>query len=583
MRKQLTKKTFEKSLLSVLILGVIILLAIGSNGSRPKVKKEDLGGGYVRQTTAFNDVESTVQTVTGRIDKHGIRDGLIRIETKSVYSTCVEEINYRNRVRNGMATTTWGDRPPEYTCYTNGVAYPCSEWKKSIKQATSAYEVLAGKHPWYKNTLFVFGFDNEYVGAYLDTLETILDEFGDDPLEFDIYYEDAVDSLTYTPYDSIIQLNYILSDLQGEEEVKQDEFRMANIDRYRSEGETTFSILQSIYPGYLQSISELGVSDGDFERFCHVNDSLMDGDDALYGALDREDIFFVDSVDTRLYRAMVYILSYEDTASSALKSIQIKAILNYKHNIRSLYREIPSLLLQTPIDSTIQNSAGAVLYFILLKYYQGDMLYRSVKEAWLNERQVVQIPTVMTDFSGNSTATSANLTGRVLEDGGAEVTSRGIAWAVFYNPTLDDQTESSGTGVGTFEVTLNNLIEGKTYYARSFATNSAGTAYGNCVEFTAGAAVGISEKEWSVQDIHVYPNPASALATFSFNLGSSGNTALTIINLKGQAVHSSDLGSLPPGDHQVELEVSRLQNGIYNCQLTHNGTVTGTCKLFILH
>jgi hypothetical protein len=173
------------------------------------------------------------------------------------------------------------------------------------------------------------------------------------------------------------------------------------------------------------------------------------------------------------------------------------------------------------------------------------------------------------------------LQGYVIEDGGGAVTSRGIAWADFYNPTTNDQTKISGTGLGTFSVTLSNLIEGNTYYSRTFATNGAGTAYGNCLTFIAGGAVGIDENEVVVQDFNVYPNPASALTTFSFNVESSGNFKLTIINLKGQAIYSDDLGSLPIGDHQINLDLSSLGNGIYTCQLMDNGKVKGTRKLVI--
>ena len=101
--------------------------------------------------------------------------------------------------------------------------------------------------------------------------------------------------------------------------------------------------------------------------------------------------------------------------------------------------------------------------------------------------------------------------------------------------------------------------------------------------FTAAASVGIIENELTVQDFNIYPNPASALTTFSFNVESSDNIELMIINLKGQAVYHKDLGSLPQGDNQIQLDLASLQNGIYTCQLTKNGVVSGTGKLIISH
>ena len=171
----------------------------------------------------------------------------------------------------------------------------------------------------------------------------------------------------------------------------------------------------------------------------------------------------------------------------------------------------------------------------------------------------------------------------MLEDGGADVTSRGIVWADFYNPTTSDHSETSGTGLGTFEITLSNLTPGNTYYARSYATNSAGTAYGNCLKFTAGEAVGINDNEIAVQDFTVYPNPASGFATFSFHVESPENLAMTLVNLKGQVVYHHDIGLLLTGENRIELDVSDLPNGLYSCQLSSNGRIRGTKKIIISH
>jgi hypothetical protein len=235
------------------------------------------------------------------------------------------------------------------------------------------------------------------------------------------------------------------------------------------------------------------------------------------------------------------------------------------------------------IDSTTQNAAAATLLFMILKFDQGDMMKLAVKEAWFNKRDVVVFPIVLTEFSGNISATSANLLGEVLEDGGADVTTRGIVWANFYNPTTSDNSKTSGNGIGTFQITLSNLTSGNVYYARSYATNSAGTAYGNCLKFTAGEAVGINDNEIAIQDFTVYPNPASGFATFSFHVESPENLAMTLVNLKGQAVYHHDMGMLYSGENKIELDLSSLPNGLYSCQLSSNGRIKGEQKILIVH
>ena len=585
MKKQLIRKSFWQSLWSLPILGVFILSALATEGVKDKVTKEDQGGGVIKETTTFSGGENRSRTVTGKIDEYGVRDGWIETVSVSSFGTQTENVYWEDGYRKGTATTTYSDgREPTTRCWSKGISYTCTKSEQIFAEDVSAFQVLFGKYPWFTDELIVFGYDNAYLEAYLDTLETILDELGDDPQEFDNYYGDAVDSLTYTPYDSIIQFNSRLTDLQGTQELKRDEFRRAVIDRNRTMGKATYDMLEDTYPGYLGSIIELGIEDTDFERFCHVTDSLMDENNTLYGSLDPAHTFFVDSVDERLYRAMSYILNYEDTTSSALKSLKIKIIFNDRNDIHSIYREARSLLVQSAIDSTIQNAAGGVLYFMLLRFYvDGDMIYRGVKEAWFNNRGVASLPTVLTEFSGNISATSVSLLGEVLEDGGAEVTSRGIAWADFYNPETIDNSEMLGTGLGTFELSLSNLTEGNTYYARSFATNSAGTAYGNCLKFTAGEAVGINEPELFVQDFTVYPNPAARITSFSFDLEAPAVMALTFVNLKGQAVYHHDLGRLLPGENRVELDLSGLPNGLYACQLCSMGRIKGEQKMLIMH
>jgi hypothetical protein len=67
----------------------------------------------------------------------------------------------------------------------------------------------------------------------------------------------------------------------------------------------------------------------------------------------------------------------------------------------------------------------------------------------------------------------------VLNDGGAEVTVRGLCWNTTGSPTLSDNFVVAETsGIGIFSGTITGLIEGPTYYIRAYATNSAGTAYG---------------------------------------------------------------------------------------------------------
>ena len=84
------------------------------------------------------------------------------------------------------------------------------------------------------------------------------------------------------------------------------------------------------------------------------------------------------------------------------------------------------------------------------------------------------------------TATSAKCSGEVTDDGGFAVTEHGICWSKNPNPTLDNAEHIvSGSGIGSFPVTLIGLEWGAVYYVRAYALNSNGTQfYGEDVSFT---------------------------------------------------------------------------------------------------
>ena len=108
---------------------------------------------------------------------------------------------------------------------------------------------------------------------------------------------------------------------------------------------------------------------------------------------------------------------------------------------------------------------------------------------------VVDLPTVVTIEVSGITANSAVCGGEVTNDGGTEVTERGICWSTNANPTLNDNHVTAGTGTGSFSATMNGLEANTTYHVRAYATNSAGTAYGLDKEFTtlSGGGNGVPE------------------------------------------------------------------------------------------
>jgi len=96
-----------------------------------------------------------------------------------------------------------------------------------------------------------------------------------------------------------------------------------------------------------------------------------------------------------------------------------------------------------------------------------------------------QFPTVTTMAVSAITQTSASCGGNVTTEGTSKVTFRGVCWSTHQSPTITDSKTLDGNGTGNFTSSLTGLVDGSTYYLRSYATNSFGTGYGNEIVFTA--------------------------------------------------------------------------------------------------
>ncbi len=128
-------------------------------------------------------------------------------------------------------------------------------------------------------------------------------------------------------------------------------------------------------------------------------------------------------------------------------------------------------------------------------------------------------PTVVTGEVTEVTNNSAKCSGDVTNSGGETVIEKGICFALTENPTIDDQRVSAGPGVGEFTSTLTGLSQNKTYYARAYAINSVGTAYGLQKSFTTKSAPTVA----TLDVINVTENSA----TCSGNVSSEGGSAVT--------------------------------------------------------
>jgi hypothetical protein len=116
------------------------------------------------------------------------------------------------------------------------------------------------------------------------------------------------------------------------------------------------------------------------------------------------------------------------------------------------------------------------------------LLVLSVLSAWMITstgcKKEAEIPALITTPVSDITPVSGISGGSVTSIGSSEVTARGICWSITNNPAIDSAKTTIGSGPGTFSSHMTGLKSSTTYYVRAYATNSAGTAYGNEISFS---------------------------------------------------------------------------------------------------
>ena len=98
----------------------------------------------------------------------------------------------------------------------------------------------------------------------------------------------------------------------------------------------------------------------------------------------------------------------------------------------------------------------------------------------------VPVPTVTTQAVTGITTTTADGNGNITDLGSTNPTQHGVCWNTSGTPTTADSKTSDGAvaATGTFTSNVTGLSPKTTYYVRAYATNTAGTSYGNQVSFT---------------------------------------------------------------------------------------------------
>ncbi|MCX6793160.1 MAG: fibrobacter succinogenes major paralogous domain-containing protein [Candidatus Falkowbacteria bacterium] len=119
-------------------------------------------------------------------------------------------------------------------------------------------------------------------------------------------------------------------------------------------------------------------------------------------------------------------------------------------------------------------------------FYGNEEKFIMYKPAAGGSAPTVVLPSVSTAALSITGVSSLSSGGIISNDGFGQITSKGICWSTSNNPTLNDSCSNEGGGKAEFTSSVTVSDPEAIYYVRSYATNSAGTTYGNEV-MTCGA------------------------------------------------------------------------------------------------
>jgi len=172
------------------------------------------------------------------------------------------------------------------------------------------------------------------------------------------------------------------------------------------------------------------------------------------------------------------------------------------------------------------------------------------------------IASLTTTAVTNITSYGADTGGNITNNGGSDITSRGVCWSTAANPTADLATHTQdGSGSGVFTSTLTGLASRTTYYIRAYAINAAGTAYGQQITLQTPASCSLSKTTLTLMPEGGSNNTITVTAYLSWTAEIIGNGDwLTLNTLSGNAGASQLSINLQPNttsqDRNITIRIS---------------------------
>jgi uncharacterized protein (TIGR02145 family) len=163
-------------------------------------------------------------------------------------------------------------------------------------------------------------------------------------------------------------------------------------------------------------------------------------------------------------------------------------------------------------NSTISNLLPDTRYYVRAYATNSVGTEYGQEQTFVTEREaVLNLPQLTTRYISSITQREAMSGGTIVSDGGSEILAKGIVWSKNREPNISMSTKTNeGGSTLSFISKISNLTPDTRYYVRAYATNSAGTEYGQEQTFMTekeavvfSGPVSIGSQIWQTKNLNV--------------------------------------------------------------------------------